>query len=95
MKILISGAGVAGLATAFWLTRGGHEVVVVERFPALRASGAQIDLRGQGIEAVERMGLLDTVRSALVHEPGVAFVDGSGRRWGASWRTRRARAARP
>ena len=79
LKILVAGGGVAGEALAFWLARGGHEVVVVERFPALRASGAQVDLRGQGIEAVRRMGLLDVVRSHLVDEAGVAFVDASGR----------------
>jgi 2-polyprenyl-6-methoxyphenol hydroxylase-like FAD-dependent oxidoreductase len=28
------------------------------------------------------MGLLDDVRGRLVHEPGVAFVDSRGRRWG-------------
>ncbi|WP_242907721.1 hypothetical protein [Actinomadura terrae] len=48
-------------------------MTVVERFPALRASGAQADLRGQGIEAVARMGLLDAVRSRLVDEAGVAL----------------------
>lgn len=83
LKVLVCGGGIAGQAVAFWLARGGHEAVVVERFPALRATGAQIDLRGQGIEAVERMGLLDAVRAELVHEPGVAFVDARGRRWGA------------
>ncbi|MEU7178212.1 MULTISPECIES: FAD-dependent monooxygenase [Streptomyces] len=79
LRILVAGGGVAGQALAFWLTRGGHQVTVVERFPALRASGAQVDLRGQGIEAVERMGLLDTVRSQLVDEAGVAFVDSRGK----------------
>lgn len=54
-------------------------MTVAERFPALRASGAQVDLRGQGIEAVERMGLLDAVRGKLVDEAGVAFVDARGR----------------
>ncbi|WP_106192375.1 FAD-dependent monooxygenase [Umezawaea tangerina] len=83
LKVLVCGGGIAGQAAAYWLVRGGHEVVVVERFPVLRATGAQIDLRGQGIEAVERMGLLDAVRDKLVHEPGVAFVDERGRRWGA------------
>ena len=81
LRVLVCGGGVAGEAVAYWLARGGHEVVVVERFPALRASGAQVDLRGQGIEAVERMGLLEQVRAARVDEPGVAFVDGRGRRW--------------
>jgi 2-polyprenyl-6-methoxyphenol hydroxylase-like FAD-dependent oxidoreductase len=79
LRILVAGGGVAGQALAFWLTRGGHRVTVVERFPALRASGAQVDLRGQGIEAVERMGLLETVRGQLVDEAGVAFIDSLGR----------------
>ncbi|MEV0263266.1 FAD-dependent monooxygenase [Streptomyces sp. NPDC050617] len=79
LRVLVAGGGIAGQALAFWLTRGGHEVTVVERFPALRATGAQVDLRGQGIEAVERMGLLDAVRDKLVDEPGVAFVDSRGR----------------
>ncbi|MEV0276136.1 FAD-dependent monooxygenase [Streptomyces sp. NPDC050610] len=79
LRVLVAGGGIAGQALAFWLARGGHQVTVVERFPTLRASGAQVDLRGQGIEAVERMGLLDTVRGQLVDEAGVAFVDSSGK----------------
>ncbi|MER5987679.1 FAD-dependent monooxygenase [Streptomyces sp. NPDC001787] len=79
LRILVAGGGVAGQALAFWLTRGGHAVTVVERFPALRASGAQVDLRGQGIDAVTRMGLLEEVRSQLVDEAGVAFIDSRGK----------------
>ncbi|GHJ34030.1 oxidoreductase [Streptomyces hygroscopicus subsp. sporocinereus] len=79
LRVLIAGGGVAGQALAFWLTRGGHRVTVAERFPALRATGAQVDLRGQGIEAVRRMGLLDAVRGALVDEAGVALIDARGR----------------
>jgi 2-polyprenyl-6-methoxyphenol hydroxylase-like FAD-dependent oxidoreductase len=81
LKILVCGAGIAGQALAYWLVRGGHRVVVVERFPVLRATGAQVDLRGQGIEAVEAMGLLDIVKSKLVDEAGVAFVDAKGKTW--------------
>ncbi|MFI6180430.1 FAD-dependent monooxygenase [Nonomuraea sp. NPDC051191] len=71
LRVLVAGGGIAGQAPAFWLTRGGHRGTVVERFPVLRAAGAQVDLRGQGIEAVERMGLLDAVRGKLVDEAGV------------------------
>lgn len=78
LKVLICGGGIAGPALAYWLARGGHRIVVVERFPALRATGAQIDLRGQGIEAAKRMGLIDIIRSKLVHEDGVSFVDSEG-----------------
>ncbi|MBO3742199.1 NAD(P)-binding protein [Actinoplanes sp. NEAU-H7] len=31
MRVLISGAGIAGPACAFWLHRAGAEVTVVER----------------------------------------------------------------
>ncbi|MFE2761109.1 FAD-dependent monooxygenase [Streptomyces halstedii] len=79
LRVLVAGGGIAGQALAFWLTRGNHRVTVAERFPALRAAGAQVDLRGRGIEAIERMGLLDAVRGKLVDEAGVAFVDARGR----------------
>lgn len=79
LNILIVGGGIAGQTAAYWLARGGHHVTVVERFPALRATGAQVDLRGQGIEAIKKMGLLETVRGKLVDELGVAFVNEKGK----------------
>ncbi|MGW1867627.1 FAD-dependent monooxygenase [Streptomyces mauvecolor] len=79
LRVLVAGGGIAGQALAFWLTRGGHRVTVAERSPALRAAGAQVDLRGQGIEAVKRMGLLDAVRGKLVDEAGVAFINSRGK----------------
>jgi 2-polyprenyl-6-methoxyphenol hydroxylase-like FAD-dependent oxidoreductase len=79
LKVLVCGAGIAGPALAFWLVRAGHQVTVAERFPVLRAAGAQVDLRGQGIEAAKRMGLLDTIKTMLVDEAGVAFVNAKGR----------------
>lgn len=79
LNIIICGGGCAGPALAYWLSRSGHQVTVVERFPALRATGAQIDLRGQGIEAAKRMGLLDTIRGKLVDEDGFALVDSQGK----------------
>ncbi|KAE8551210.1 hypothetical protein EYB25_007446 [Talaromyces marneffei] len=79
LKVLICGGGCAVPALAYWLSKCGHRVVVVERFPDLRASGAQIDLRAQGIDVVKRMGLLDVIRSKLVDEIGFSFVDSQGR----------------
>lgn len=78
LKILICGGGCAGPALAYWLARDGHKVVICERYPALRATGAQIDLRAQGIEVVKRMGIMEAVRSKLVDELGVAIVDSKG-----------------
>lgn len=39
MRILIVGAGSAGLTTAFWLSRDGHNLTIVEKSPALRDDG--------------------------------------------------------
>lgn len=44
----------------------------------LRTTSAQIDLRGQGIEAVKRMGLIDAVGRRLVDEAGVSLIDTKG-----------------
>ncbi|CAO3666866.1 unnamed protein product [Umbelopsis ramanniana] len=74
-KVLICGGGCAGPSLAFWLARAGHKVTIVERFPALRASGAQIDIRAQGIEVMKRMGLIDIIRTKVVDEDGISMVD--------------------
>lgn len=79
LKVLVCGGGVAGPSLAYWLARSGHRVTIIERFPTLRATGAQVDLRGLGIEAARRMGILEAIRDKLVDEPGVAFVDASGK----------------
>ena len=81
LKILISGAGVAGNALAFWLSKLGHDVTVVERFPGLRVNGLQIDLRGHGIEVMKRMGLERSFRSNAAPEEGMQLVDRLGKRW--------------
>jgi 2-polyprenyl-6-methoxyphenol hydroxylase-like FAD-dependent oxidoreductase len=80
MKVLISGAGIAGSSLAFWLSKLGHDVTVVERFPTLRDSGLQIDLRGHGVEVLKRMGLDQKFRSKRAREQGIQVVDSSGRR---------------
>jgi 2-polyprenyl-6-methoxyphenol hydroxylase-like FAD-dependent oxidoreductase len=79
-KVLISGAGIAGTALAWWLTEHGARVTVVERADAPRDGGYKVDIRGAALTVVERMGLLDAVRA---HRTGVrtgSVVDATGRR---------------
>ncbi|XXG96727.1 60S ribosomal protein L32 [Hypoxylon texense] len=79
LKVLIAGAGIAGPALAFWLARIGCETTVIERSSAIRDSGHQVDLRGQGIVVMRLMGIEDAVRARLCTEPGMRFVDHRGR----------------
>ncbi|KAJ6015613.1 oxidoreductase protein [Penicillium herquei] len=78
LKVLISGAGCAGPALAFWLARAGHRVTIVERNASLRTLGAQIDIRNQGVEIIKRMGLLEKIREKLVYEKGAQFINSAG-----------------
>ncbi|KAG8164110.1 hypothetical protein KVR01_006028 [Diaporthe batatas] len=79
LRVLISGGGIAGNALAFWLTKLGHNVTVVERFPGLRATGLQLDLRGAGIEVMRRMGLEQAFQAKRAPEEGMQVVDSTGR----------------
>lgn len=78
LKVLISGAGCAGPALAFWLARAGHRVTIIERNTSLRTLGAQIDIRNQGVEIIKRMGLLEKIREILVYEKGAQFINSAG-----------------
>ncbi len=73
--VLICGASIAGPALAFWLTRFGFRAVVVERAPALRTGGQNIDVRGAAREVARRMGIEAAMRAATTGEAGVRFVD--------------------
>ncbi|MFB6477381.1 FAD-dependent monooxygenase [Streptomyces virginiae] len=62
MRILVSGAGVAGPVLAYWLTRYGFCVTVVECAPALRrAGGHAVDLFRPAMDISERMGVLPRI----------------------------------
>ncbi len=62
MRILISGASIAGPVLAYWLTRHGFSVTVVERAPALRKTGGHaVDLFRPAMDITEKMGLLPRV----------------------------------
>ncbi|KAI0593583.1 monooxygenase [Biscogniauxia sp. FL1348] len=84
LDVLIVGAGVAGPALAFLLLRAdpSHTITVIERAPALRQDGLQIDLRAQGLPVVRKMGLMPALRQHVVAEEGFAIVDAQGREWG-------------
>lgn len=60
----MSGASVAGPVVAYWLSRKGFDVTVVERAPALRkAGGHAVDLFKPAMAIAEKMGILDDIEA--------------------------------
>jgi 2-polyprenyl-6-methoxyphenol hydroxylase-like FAD-dependent oxidoreductase len=77
---LISGAGIAGPALAFWLNKSGYRVTIVELSDGIRPGGQTVDLRGAGGDVVERMGLIDQMRGRSLDQRGVAWIRADGSR---------------
>lgn len=64
MRVLISGASVAGPVLAYWLRRHGFTPTVVERSPTRRKTGGHaVDLFRPAMEIVERMGVLPAIEA--------------------------------
>lgn len=78
--VLISGAGIAGPALAFWLTQRGYGVTIVELADDIRPGGQTVDLRGAGGDVVERMGLIDQMRARSLDQRGIAWIKADGSR---------------
>ena len=78
--VLISGAGIAGPALAFWLNKNGYRVAIVELADGIRPGGQTVDLRGAGGDVVWRMGLLPETQARSLDQWGVAWIKSDGRR---------------
>src|ERR1700739_4369506 len=64
MRILISGASIAGPVLAYWLPRHDFDVTVVERAPTLRKTGGHaVDLFRPSMEISAKMGVLPRIES--------------------------------
>ena len=73
-KVLISGASIAGPTLAFWLAKYGFTVTVVERAPALRLGGQNIDVNGPAKTIAQKMGIKEAIRAANTGEVGLQFI---------------------
>ena len=78
--ILISGAGIAGPALAFWLNKTGYRVTIVELADGIRPGGQTVDLRGAGGDVVRRMGLLAEMHARSLDQRGAAWIRADGSR---------------
>ena len=78
MDVLISGAGIAGPTTAFWLRRYGFNPTIVERAPSLVTGGYKIDVRGTALDVLRRMDAHDAVVEGSTRMRGAQLVDRGG-----------------
>ena len=81
LKVLISGAGIAGPCLAYWLsrTRLNTSITIIERSPSPRVTGQSIDIHGAAIEIVKRMKIEEAVRSFHTTEEGTRIFNTSGK----------------
>ncbi|GAA4205822.1 FAD-dependent monooxygenase [Actinocatenispora rupis] len=82
MRVVVGGAGIAGLALARCLDRHGIGVTVLERAPGPRTQGYMIDFFGPGYDAAEAMGVLPRIRELGHRVTELTYRDEVGRRRG-------------
>lgn len=101
MRILIAGAGIAGLAAALALARKGHDVRIIEQAPALEEVGAGLQLGPNAMRVLDALGIGEAVAAAGQSPAAITLRDGRSareilkvplgeaakRRWGAAYVT--------
>jgi 2-polyprenyl-6-methoxyphenol hydroxylase-like FAD-dependent oxidoreductase len=79
VKVLISGAGLAGLALARFLEQRGVEVELVDKTASWASVGYGISLWGSGLRALGELGLIERVLEANPPVREWIFRDPAGR----------------
>lgn len=79
-EVLIVGAGIAGPALAYWLSRNGYRPTVVEHARQLRSGGSAIVVKGPAVPVADRMGILPQLRELATRNRSLTLLDPGGRR---------------
>ncbi|QDM28271.1 FAD-dependent oxidoreductase [Tardiphaga sp. vice304] len=81
-RVLIAGAGIAGLCTAIALMQRGLRVTICEQEETLRATGAGVQISPNGTRVLASLGVLDALRRLAV-EPTAKTIRlwNSGETW--------------
>ena len=80
LNIAIVGCGTAGLASATYLARAGHQVTLFERSPSLQPVGAGLLLQPTGLRVLAEMGLLQTVLACGMRVDRLHGLNAKGKR---------------
>lgn len=76
LDIIVVGCGLGGLAAAYALARGGHNVTIVEAAPAIAEVGAGIQVSPNVARVLQSFGLGERLARDAVEPEGIVF-----RRW--------------
>ncbi|MCF9046133.1 FAD-dependent urate hydroxylase HpxO [Acinetobacter nectaris] len=76
MKIVIIGAGIAGLTAGIALKKFGYQVVIYEQVKEIRPVGAAISLWPNGVKCLNYLGLKDKVAALGGQMDHLSYVDG-------------------
>ncbi|GGB52944.1 FAD-dependent oxidoreductase [Blastomonas aquatica] len=76
MRILIIGAGIAGLAAALALVRKGHEIQLIERADTLGEVGAGLQLGPNAMRVLGALGVAEAVTAAGHCPQAITLRDG-------------------
>ncbi|MCA9909625.1 MAG: FAD-dependent monooxygenase [Anaerolineae bacterium] len=78
MRVLISGAGPAGLSLAYWLQRSGFTPVVIEKVADIRRQGYGIDFLGTGYDVARQMGIVEQLQGQQLRIKEITYIDDAG-----------------
>ncbi len=68
--VLVSGAGFAGLTTAYWMHKFGYAVTVYEVSKSLKKGGTLVNIGDDVADIVKRMGLFEQIQAARLMMEG-------------------------
>lgn len=77
MRVLIVGAGPAGLTLALCLARSGVRADIIERAGRLNTGGYVVSLQANGWDVADRLGLLADVRGCALPAADSVYRDGA------------------
>lgn len=79
LRVLISGAGIAGLTAAIALRRQGFEVTVVEKAQSIRAGGFLVSLSHHAYHYAEQLGIMPQLKQHDMGHSQSSYYDRRGR----------------
>lgn len=72
-KVLVSGASIAGLSTAWWMNKLGYRVTVVELANEPRIAGGAVNIEGAALDYAKRMGIFEQLKAQRLNVELIEF----------------------